>query len=75
MLIALALFLFQAADLSGVAHTDPVPSELAAPVAAKAGAGGRSRDRERRDDHVLVGQGSSRRVAEPTCLKGRSSAP
>jgi hypothetical protein len=36
MLIAfLALFLFQPADLSGVAHSDPVPTELAAPVAEK----------------------------------------
>ena len=35
MLIALLGFLLQAPDLSGVAHTDPVPSELAAPVAAK----------------------------------------
>ena len=36
MLIAsLALFLFQAANLSGVTHTDPVPTEVAAPVAAK----------------------------------------
>jgi hypothetical protein len=41
MLIALlAAFLVQAADLSGVAHTDPVPTELAAPVAAKLAAAG-----------------------------------
>ena len=36
MLIALlSLVLAQAAGLSGVAHTDPVPTEIAAPVAAK----------------------------------------
>ena len=36
MLIALlALVLFQSSDLTGVTHTDPVPTELAAPVAAK----------------------------------------
>jgi hypothetical protein len=40
MFIALALFVLQAADLSGVAHSDPVPTELAAPVAAKMAAAG-----------------------------------
>jgi len=35
MLFALALLLFQAAGLTGATHTDPVPSELAAPVAAQ----------------------------------------
>jgi hypothetical protein len=36
MLIAVvALFLSQAAGLAGVTHSDPVPTELAAPVAAK----------------------------------------
>ena len=36
MLIALlSLVLMQAAALSGVTHTDPVPTEIAAPVAAK----------------------------------------
>lgn len=35
MLFALLLLLAQATDLSGVAHSDPVPTELAAPVAAK----------------------------------------
>jgi hypothetical protein len=41
MLVALlSLVLAQAADLSGVKHTDPVPSEIAAPVAAKLATGG-----------------------------------
>jgi hypothetical protein len=41
MFIAFVAFvLFQAADLRGVTHTDPVPTELAAPVAAKVAAGG-----------------------------------
>jgi hypothetical protein len=41
MLIAfVALFLSQAAGLSGVAHSDPVPTEIAAPVAAKVAPGG-----------------------------------
>ena len=41
MLFALlSLVLTQAADLSGVKHSDPVPTELAAPVAAKVAAGG-----------------------------------
>jgi hypothetical protein len=41
MLIAsVALLLFQSADLSGAKHTDPVPTEIAAPVAAKMAAGG-----------------------------------
>jgi hypothetical protein len=31
----LSLVLFQTAGLSGVSHTDPVPTEIAAPVAAK----------------------------------------
>jgi hypothetical protein len=36
----LSLVLTQAADLRGVAHTDPVPTEIAAPVAAKVAPGG-----------------------------------
>ena len=41
MLIALlSLVLAQAADLSGVKHSDPAPSGLAAPVAEKLAAGG-----------------------------------
>ena len=36
----LALVLSQAADLSGVKHTDPVPTDIAAPVAAKVTPGG-----------------------------------
>jgi hypothetical protein len=41
MLIALlSLVLAQAADLSGVKHSDPVPSGIAAPVAAKLAPGG-----------------------------------
>jgi hypothetical protein len=41
MLVALlSLVLAQAPGLSGVKHSDPVPSELAAPVAAKVAPGG-----------------------------------
>jgi len=41
MLFALlSLVLAQAAGLSGVTHTDPVPTEIAAPVAAKVAPGG-----------------------------------
>ena len=42
MLIALLSLVLtaQAADLTGVKHSDPVPSELAAPVAAKLAPGG-----------------------------------
>ena len=41
MLVALlSLVLTQAGDLSGVKHSDPVPSEIAAPVAAKVAPGG-----------------------------------
>ena len=41
MLVALlSLVLTQAANLSGVTHTDPVPTEIAAPVAAKVAPGG-----------------------------------
>lgn len=41
MLVALlSLVLVQAADLSGVKHADPVPAEIAAPVAAKMAPGG-----------------------------------
>lgn len=41
MLFALlALTLTQAADLTGVTHADPVPTEIAAPVAAKVAPGG-----------------------------------
>jgi len=41
MLFALlSLVLSQAADLTGVKHTDPVPTEIAAPVAAKLAPGG-----------------------------------
>jgi len=36
----LSLVLAQAADLRGVTHSDPVPSEVAAPVAAKVAPGG-----------------------------------
>jgi hypothetical protein len=36
----LSLVLAQAADLRGVAHTDPVPTEIAAPIAAKVAPGG-----------------------------------
>jgi hypothetical protein len=35
LIALLSLVLTQAAGLSGVAHTDPVPTEIAAPVAAK----------------------------------------
>src|SRR4029077_15394060 len=41
MLVALlSLVLTQAAGLTGVKHTDPVPTEIAAPVAAKVAPGG-----------------------------------
>jgi hypothetical protein len=41
MLVALlSLVLTQAGALSGVTHTDPVPAEIAAPVAAKVAPGG-----------------------------------
>ena len=40
LLALLGLVLTQAADLRGVTHSDPVPSEIAAPVAAKLAAGG-----------------------------------
>src|SRR4051812_19224012 len=41
MLIAcLALLLSQSAGLSGVTHSDPIPTEIAAPVAAKVAPGG-----------------------------------
>src|SRR3954463_8842171 len=41
LLIAfISLVLFQAADLSGTKHSDPVPSEIAAPVAALLAPGG-----------------------------------
>ncbi len=33
--LLVSLIVTQAADLSGVTHTDPVPTEIAAPVAAK----------------------------------------
>jgi hypothetical protein len=40
LLALLALVVTQAADLRGVTHTDPVPTEIAAPVAARVGPGG-----------------------------------
>ena len=41
MIIAcVALFLSQATGLTGVTHSDPVPTEIAAPVAAKVAPGG-----------------------------------
>jgi hypothetical protein len=40
LIALLALVLAQAANLSGVKHTDPVPSEIAPAVAAKIDAGG-----------------------------------
>lgn len=41
LLVALlSLVLTQSADISGVKHTDPVPTEIAAPVAAKVAPGG-----------------------------------
>lgn len=41
MLVALlSLILTQAAGLSGVTHSDPVPAEIAAPIAAKVAPGG-----------------------------------
>ena len=38
--LLVSLLVVQAADLRGVTHTDPVPGEIAAPVAAKVAAGG-----------------------------------
>jgi hypothetical protein len=38
--LLVSLLITQAADLTGVAHSDPVPTELAAPVAAKVAAAG-----------------------------------
>jgi hypothetical protein len=40
LIVFISLFLFQAADLSGQKHTDAVPSEIAAPVAAMLAPGG-----------------------------------
>lgn len=40
MIAFIALLLFQTADLSGTNHTDPLPAELAAPVAAALAPGG-----------------------------------
>jgi len=40
LLALLSLVITQAADLRGVTHTDPVPTEIAAPVAAKVAPGG-----------------------------------
>jgi len=40
MWLLVSLVLAQAADLRGVTHTDPVPTEIAAPVAARLGASG-----------------------------------
>lgn len=40
LLAVLSLVVAQAAGLSGAAHTDPVPTELAAPVAARLAPGG-----------------------------------
>ena len=40
LLVFVALLLWQGADLSGTKHTDPVPAEIAAPVAAKLAPGG-----------------------------------
>jgi hypothetical protein len=40
LLVSLVLGLSQAADLTGVKHSDPVPSEVAAAVAAKIAPGG-----------------------------------
>jgi hypothetical protein len=40
LLACLSLVVAQAAGLSGVTHTDPVPAEIAAPVAAKLAPGG-----------------------------------
>ena len=38
--LLVSLIVTQAADLSGVKHTDPVPTDIAAPVAAKVAPGG-----------------------------------
>jgi hypothetical protein len=38
--VLLSLFLSQAADLAGTRHTDPVPTDLQAPIAAKIAPGG-----------------------------------
>ena len=38
--LLISLLITQAADLSGVKHSDPVPTEIAAPVAAKVAPGG-----------------------------------
>ncbi len=38
--LLISLFITQAGTLSGVTHSDPVPTEIAAPVAAKLAAGG-----------------------------------
>jgi hypothetical protein len=38
--LLISLLVTQAADLSGVKHSDPVPTEIAAPVAAKVAPGG-----------------------------------
>jgi hypothetical protein len=38
--LLVSLFITQAGTLSGVTHTDPVPTEIAAPVAAKVAPGG-----------------------------------
>ena len=40
LIVLLSLVLGQAADLTGVKHSDPAPSEVAAPVAAKLAPGG-----------------------------------
>src|SRR6516225_4408916 len=40
LLVSLVFSLSQAADLTGVKHSDPVPGEVAAPIAAKVAAGG-----------------------------------
>ena len=38
--LLISLFITQAGDLTGVTHSDPVPTEIAAPVAAKVAPGG-----------------------------------
>src|SRR5436190_11917331 len=38
--LLISLFITQAGTLSGVTHTDPLPTEIAAPVAAKVAPGG-----------------------------------
>lgn len=40
MLFLLAFLLFQSPDLSGTKHTDPLPADFAAPIAAKIAPGG-----------------------------------